>query len=56
MCFCKLSGKIGVEMEVLIGVNIVLLILFDMCKVIDFVMYIEGVKVFEKVGGKIGYW
>lgn len=43
-------------MEVFMGVNVVLLILFDMCKVIDFGMYIEGVWVLEKKGGKIGYW
>jgi len=55
-CFCKLSGKTGVEMEALTGVNIALLTLFDMCKAIDPAMHIEGVKVLEKVGGKTGHW
>lgn len=51
-CFCKLSGKTGVEMEALTGVNIALLTLFDMCKAIDPAMHIEGVKVLEKSVGK----
>ncbi|MED5236295.1 MAG: cyclic pyranopterin monophosphate synthase MoaC, partial [Pseudomonadota bacterium] len=53
---CKLSGKTGVEMEALTGVNVALLTLFDMCKAIDPGMHMEGVRVLEKKGGKTGYW
>lgn len=55
-CFCKLSGKTGVEMEALTGVNVALLTLFDMCKAIDPAMRLDGIKVLEKKGGKTGYW
>ena len=53
---CKLSGKTGVEMEALTGVNVALLTLFDMCKAIDPGMHMEGVRVLEKKGGKTGHW
>ncbi|MEC8417692.1 MAG: cyclic pyranopterin monophosphate synthase MoaC [Pseudomonadota bacterium] len=55
-CFCKLSGKTGVEMEALTGVNVALLTLFDMCKAIDPAMRLDGIKVLEKKGGKTGHW
>ena len=55
-CFCKVSGKTGVEMEALTGVNIALLTLFDMCKAIDPAMRFEGIRVLEKRGGKTGEW
>ena len=56
ICYCKLSGKTGVEMEALTGVNIALLTLFDMCKAIDPSMHMEGIHVVEKKGGKTGDW
>lgn len=36
-CFCtvKLSGRTGVEMEALTGVNVALLTIYDMCKAMD---------------------
>ncbi len=55
-CYCKLSGKTGVEMEALTGVNVALLTLFDMCKAIDPGMHMEGIRVLEKKGGKTGHW
>lgn len=55
-CFCKLSGKTGVEMEALTGVNVALLTLFDMCKAIDPGMRLEGIQVLDKKGGKTGHW
>jgi len=55
-CFCKLSGKTGVEMEALTGVNVALLTLFDMCKAIDPSMRLEGIRVLDKKGGKTGHW
>ncbi|WDT84597.1 cyclic pyranopterin monophosphate synthase MoaC [Alteromonas sp. 009811495] len=55
-CYCKLSGKTGVEMEALTGVNVALLTLFDMCKAIDPSMHMEGIRVLNKKGGKTGHW
>ncbi|MBU3023193.1 cyclic pyranopterin monophosphate synthase MoaC [Aestuariibacter sp. A3R04] len=55
-CLCKVTGKTGVEMEALTGVNIALLTLFDMCKAIDPAMCIENVRVVRKEGGKNGLW
>lgn len=55
-CYCKLSGKTGVEMEALTGVNVALLTLFDMCKAIDPSMHMEGIRVLDKKGGKTGHW
>lgn len=55
-CYCKLSGKTGVEMEALTGVNVALLTLFDMCKAIDPSMHFEGIRVLDKRGGKTGHW
>lgn len=52
--FC--DGKMGVEMEVFIVVLIVVLIVYDMCKVVDKVMVIEGLRVVFKEGGKSGRW
>lgn len=56
ICWCKLNGQTGVEMEALTGVNIALLSLFDMCKAIDPGMRIEAVCVTDKQGGKTGHW
>ena len=55
-CYCKLSGKTGVEMEALTAVSVATLTLFDMCKAVDPGMIIEGIKVLEKSGGKTGRW
>ena len=50
----KTSGQTGVEMEALMGVNIALLTIYDMCKAIDKRMLISDVHLVEKTGGKIG--
>ena len=34
-CTVKVSGKTGVEMEALMGVNVALLTIYDMCKAMD---------------------
>ena len=39
----KLSGKTGVEMEALTGVNVALLTIYDMCKAIDKNMVISDI-------------
>ena len=50
----KTAGKTGVEMEALMGVNIALLTVYDMCKDIDKRMLISDVHLVEKKGGKSG--
>ena len=50
----KLSGKTGVEMEALTGVNVALLTIYDMCKAIDKNMVISEIHLVEKTGGKSG--
>ena len=50
----KTSGKTGVEMEALMGVDIALLTVYDMCKAIDKRMLISDVHLVEKKGGKSG--
>lgn len=55
-CICKVrvTGKTGVEMEALVGVNIALLTIYDMCKALDKSMIISNVRLVKKVGGKSG--
>ena len=50
----KTAGKTGVEMEALMGVNIALLTVYDMCKAIDKRMLISDVYLVEKKSGKSG--
>ena len=50
------TGKTGVEMEALNGVQIALLTIYDMCKAVDRGMVIEAVRLLEKSGGKSGHW
>lgn len=50
----KTAGRTGVEMEALMGVNIALLTVYDMCKAIDKRMLISDVHLVEKTGGKSG--
>lgn len=53
-CTAKNVGKTGVEMEALMGVNIALLTVYDMCKSIDKRMVISDIHLVEKHGGKSG--
>lgn len=50
------TGKTGVEMEALTGVNIGLLTIYDMCKAVDRGMIIESIRLLRKEGGKSGVW
>ena len=50
------TGKTGVEMEALTGVQVALLTIYDMCKAVDRGMIIEAVRLLEKSGGKSGHW
>lgn len=54
VCETKTTGKTGVEMEALTGVQIALLTIYDMCKAIDKTMEIYGVCLCSKSGGKSG--
>ncbi len=53
-CTVKTSGKTGVEMEALCGVQVALLTVYDMCKAVDKAMMMEGICLLEKRGGKSG--
>ncbi len=53
---CRLAGQTGVEMEALTAVSVACLTLFDMCKAVDPLMEISGIKVLTKSGGKTGDW
>jgi len=50
------TGKTGVEMEALTGVQITLLTIYDMCKAVDRGMVISDVRLLQKSGGKSGLW
>lgn len=56
VCTVKVSGKTGVEMEALMGVNTALLTIYDMCKAIDRGMEITEVHLLKKEGGKSGVY
>ncbi len=53
-CKARTSGKTGVEMEALTGVQVALLTVYDMCKAVDKRMVISQVRLLEKSGGKSG--
>lgn len=53
-CRVKTTGKTGVEMEALTGVQIALLTIYDMCKAIDKRMEMHGIHLCTKIGGKSG--
>lgn len=56
VCRAKTTGKTGVEMEALTGVNVALLTIYDMCKAVDKRMEIGEIRLLEKSGGKSGRW
>ena len=53
-CEAKTTGRTGVEMEALTGVQIALLTIYDMCKAMDKRMVMEDIHLVEKTGGKSG--
>lgn len=53
-CLTKTTGKTGVEMEALTGVQIALLTIYDMCKAVDKSMQITNIYLVKKTGGKSG--
>ena len=56
VCTARTTGKTGVEMEALTGVNVTLLTIYDMCKAVDKGMEINEVHLLRKSGGKSGLW
>ncbi len=56
VCTAKCVGKTGVEMEVLTGVSVALLTIYDMCKAMGHNMVIGPVCLMEKDGGKSGHY
>jgi cyclic pyranopterin phosphate synthase len=50
----KSWGKTGVEMEALTAVAVSALTIYDMCKGVDPLMEIGGVRLVRKSGGKSG--
>ncbi|OHV81458.1 cyclic pyranopterin monophosphate synthase MoaC [Rhizobium sp. LCM 4573] len=52
----KLTGKTGVEMEVLTAVSVACLTIYDMAKAADKGMEIGGIRLLEKTGGKSGIY
>jgi cyclic pyranopterin phosphate synthase len=50
------DGKTGVEMEALTAASVAALTVYDMCKAVDKGMWIEGLRVVRKEGGKSGSW
>ncbi|MCY4050966.1 MAG: cyclic pyranopterin monophosphate synthase MoaC [Gammaproteobacteria bacterium] len=58
--FCQVTSRTtertGVEMEALVGVQIALLTVYDMCKSVDRAMEITDVRLVHKAGGKSGEW
>ena len=53
-CTVKTVGKTGVEIEALMGVEIALLTIYDMCKALDRSMEMNGIRLCQKSGGKSG--
>lgn len=51
-CRVKTSGKTGVEMEAIVGVNIAAATIYDMCKAFGHEMVIRDIQLVSKTGGK----
>jgi cyclic pyranopterin monophosphate synthase len=51
-CTVSNSGKTGVEMEAIVGVNIACSTIYDMCKALSQKMIIQDVMLVSKTGGK----
>ncbi len=49
-------GRTGVEMEALMGVQVALLTVYDMCKAVDRGMTMQDIRLVQKQGGRSGTW
>lgn len=47
-------SQTGVEMEALIGLQVALATIYDMCKAVDRAMQMDGIRLLQKSGGKSG--
>ena len=56
ICTVRTTGKTGVEMEALTGVQIALLTIYDMYKAVDKGMEMNGIHLCQKSGGKSGIY
>ena len=56
ICTVRTTGKTGVEMEALTGVQIALLTIYDMFKAVDKGMEMNGIHLCQKSGGKSGIY
>ena len=56
--FCTVSAvaKTGLEMEAIMGVNTALITIYDLSKIVNPHLRIDGVKLLIKEGGKSGLW
>ena len=56
--FCVVSAfaKTGVEMEAIMGVNSALITIYDLSKIVNPNLKIDGIKLLIKEGGKSGLW
>lgn len=48
--------RTGVEMEALVGCSIAALSIYAACRDIDDSVFIDGIALWEKIGGKSGHW
>ena len=53
-CTVRTTGRTGVEMEALTGVQVALLTIYDMCKAVDKSMEMTDIHLCRKNGGKSG--
>jgi len=56
VCEVSTTAKTGVEMEALVGTQTALLCLYDLIKMVDPALNIDGVRLNFKQGGKKGGW
>lgn len=55
-CIASTHAKTGVEMEALAGVNAALLTIWDLTKMVEPNLRIDGICLLAKAGGKSGLW
>lgn len=55
-CIASTHAKTGVEMEALAGVNAALLTIWDLTKMVEPDLQINGIRLLAKAGGKSGLW
>ena len=52
----EVHSQTGVEMEALIGLQVALATIYDMCKAVDRGMQMTDIRLIEKSGGKSGHY